>query len=179
MQKNVQLGHADHQPSTRKFPLQIIASDITSPLNVGSLFRICDALAIDRLYLCGDSATPPNTKITRTSRSTERSVPYENIDDAKLLAGRLRDTGTLMISLEITASSIDIRSDEFAAQIAADRMVCLILGSEKNGVSESLLKLSDVCVHIPMFGNNSSMNVITAAAIACFEITRLLDRTSA
>ncbi len=172
MHNNIQLTHAEHKPSEKKFPLSIIANDISSTANVGSLFRLCDALGIEKLYLCGDTPAPPNTKLNKTSRSTEKHVNYETGLNAEILLAQLKASGSFIISLEITSSSIAINSDEFAKYISNKSPVCLILGSENTGVSEALLSLSDITVHIPMYGNNSSMNVISAASIACFEITR-------
>ena len=172
MRKNIQLTHSDYQQSNIKFPLSIVANSINSPLNVGSLFRICDALGIKKLYLCGKTPTPPGTKINKTSRSAEKYVDYEYHTNAETTVSKLKSAGVLIISLEITTSSISINSDEFKAAIKNKQPVCLILGSENTGVSEPLLSLSDITTHIPMYGNNSSMNVISAASIACFEITR-------
>ncbi len=172
MKKNIQLTHTDHKKSNKKFPLSIVANDLSSPLNVGSLFRICDALGIKKLYLCGETPTPPDTKINKTSRSTEKHVDYEYHTNAEALVSKLKNAGALIISLEITSSSIDINSDEFKTAIQNKQPVCLILGAENAGVAEPLLLLSDITAHIPMFGNNSSMNVVSAASIACFEIIK-------
>ena len=172
MQKNTQLTHSEHKQSDKKFPLSIIANDITSPLNVGSLFRLCDAFGIKKLYLCGETPKPPNSKINKTSRATEKFVEYEYHADAETLVTELKNTGTLIVSLEITSMSIAIGSDKFKQAVNSPSPVCLILGSENTGISETLLSLSDITVHIPMYGNNSSMNVISAASIACYELTR-------
>lgn len=174
MKKNTQLSHSDHQPAATKFPLSIVANDLGSPLNVGSLFRLCDALAIEKLYLCGNTATPPNAKIKKTSRSTEKYVSYESHENAETLLAGLQASGVFIIALEITSASLAIDSVEFMQAIEDKKPLCLVLGSENTGVSNKLLTLSDITVHIPMYGNNSSMNVISAASIACFEITRNL-----
>lgn len=178
MQDNTQLTHADHKLSNKKFPLSIIANDINSPLNIGSLFRLCDALGINKLYLCGDSAIPPNTKINKTSRSTEKNVDYEYHADAEKFVSKLRASGTFIIALEITSESIAINTDKFRSSVQAalnnNKDITLILGSENTGVSAALLAQSDITTHIPMYGINSSMNVISAASIACFEISKNL-----
>jgi tRNA G18 (ribose-2'-O)-methylase SpoU len=172
MSDNIQLAHEHHQPSGLHFPLNIIAVDISSPQNVGSLFRLCDALGIEKLFLCGDTPTPPNTKINKTSRSTEKYVIYEQHENATKLVGSLKKTDAFIVSLEITSSSLAITSPAFDKALDNKKPVYLILGSENTGVDDSLLSLSDITVHIPMYGNNSSMNVISAASIACFEIIK-------
>lgn len=90
MQDNIQLSHNDHLTSEKTFPLRIIANDIASPLNVGSLFRLCDALGIEKLYLCGNTPTPPNNKITKTSRSTEKHVEYVTDENAEQVVNNLK-----------------------------------------------------------------------------------------
>lgn len=169
---NIQLRHEHHKPSGLMFPLNIIAVDISSPQNIGSLFRLCDALGIEKLFLCGNTPVPPNTKINKTSRSTEKYVIYEHCESATQLVDTLKESGVTIISLEITSSSLAITSDEFPKVLDNKKPVYLILGAENTGVSETLLSLSDISVHIPMYGNNSSMNVISAASIACYEITK-------
>ena len=170
MKKNAQLTHKDHRRSNIKYPLSLIANDMADPLNVGSLFRLCDALGIEKLFLCGNTPVPPDTKINKTSRSTEKHVAYEHCKNATQLVSALKESGAVIVSLEITSSSLAIISDEFASAIDNKQPIYLILGAENNGVSEALLSLSDVSAHIPMQGNNSSMNVIAAASIASYEI---------
>lgn len=167
----MQLTHAEHKPSNKKFPLCIVADNITSPNNVGSLFRLCDAMGIEKLYLCGDTAIPPNSKINKTSRSTERHVDFEHHANIENLVKKLKLAGYLIISLEITTTSISIKSPSFVDALANNKPTCLILGSENVGINQALLNMSDITTHITMRGNNSSMNVISAASIACYEIT--------
>lgn len=178
MKANIQLSHSDHEQSETKFPLSLIANDLSSPLNVGSLFRLSDALGIDRLYLCGDTPVPPNSKIRKTSRSTEKHVAFEHHADAETLLSTLRESGCLIISLEITSSSLAINSTAFKQAInnaiKNGKQLCLVLGSENSGVNPILLSLSDITTHIPMYGHNSSMNVVSATSIACFEIIKNL-----
>jgi len=178
-----QLQHDEHNPGTRRSPLRLLLDDISDPLNVGSIFRIADAMAMDRLYLCGDTAYPPNKTLHRTARSTERHVHFEHHQDATALADQLKNETVMLIALEITDSSIDIGSEEFASLfekgLTTSLAPCLILGSESTGISQPLLDRAELCVHIPMLGRNSSMNVAAATAIACFELNRPLNSRSA
>ena len=125
-------------------------------------------MGIEKLYLCGDTATPPNNKINKTSRSTEKYVDYEVHQNTEALIFQLKASEIFIISLEVTSISLAINTPEFTNAIIKNKNFSLILGSEQTGISESLLALSDETFHIPMHGNNSSMNVISAASIACF-----------
>ncbi len=164
--QDVQLEHRHHQPSHRTFRLRLLAHDIESPANVGSLFRLADALGVEEIHLTGRSVLPPNRKLSKTSRSTEAHVAFSHASDPAGVLLRLRASGYRIISLEITGNSIDIRQ----LAVAASDRICLVLGSERAGVAQSLLDLSDQVVHIPMHGGNSSMNVAMACAIATYEI---------
>jgi len=166
--ENVQLDHSHHILSREKYPLCFLAHDIDVPMNVGSLFRIADAFAVEKVYLSGSSLVPPNSKIKKTSRSTEKYVPFSYEQYPLDLIYNLKNAGYKIISLEITTLSIDIKNIE----LAPSEKVCLILGSENAGLSQDFLDISDITVHIPMLGQNSSMNVAVACSIAAFEITR-------
>lgn len=166
--ENIQLDHSQHHAGLTKSPVCFLAHDIDVPLNIGSLFRIADALGIERIYLSGTSPVPPNTKIRKTSRSTEKYVPFSYEQNPLSIVSRLKTLGYQIISLEITSSSIDIRD----LTISAKDKICLILGSENTGIGQELLNASDQTVHIPMLGQNSSMNVAMACSIATFEIIR-------
>jgi len=166
--KNVQLDHSAHNPSQRKYPVCFLAHDIDVPMNVGSFFRIADALGVEKIFLTGNSCTPPNPKITKTSRSTEKYVPYAYVRDPLEVVAVLRHAGYRIVSLEITSASVDLEQ----LAVAPEDRICLVLGSENAGVSQALLDASDATVHIPMLGTNSSMNVANACSIATYAITR-------
>lgn len=167
---DVQLDHSYHRPAGNAFALCYLAHDLDIPANVGNLFRIADALGVGKIYLTGKSAVPPNKKLRRTSRAAEQYVPFRHAADPIPILHELKVGGYRIISLERTSASIDIRD----LTIAASDRICLVLGSENTGVSQPLLDLSEQAVHIPMIGQNSSMNVATACAIATFEFTRAL-----
>ncbi len=168
---NLQLDHSAHQPTSKKYSLCFLANDIDVPMNIGSFFRIADALGVEKIYLTGDSMVPPNPKIRKTSRSTEKYVAYAYEKDALSVIRNLKTSGYKIVSLEITSNSIDLA--DFKPE--KDGKICLILGSENQGIDESLLNASDATIQIPMLGENSSMNVAAACAIATYDITRKFD----
>lgn len=165
---NIQLDHSQHAPTGKTYPICLLAHDIDVPMNVGSLFRMADALGVEKIFLSGSSSVPPNPKITKTSRSTEKYVPFAYGKDPFEILESLKADGYSILSLELTTSSIDIG----ALPMEGIGKVCLVLGSENAGVSQGLLDASDHTVHIPMLGRNSSMNVAMACAIAVYELTR-------
>ena len=168
MTMNKQLEHKDHQRSDTRYPVCLLAHDVDTPFNVGGFFRMADALGVEKIYLSGSSIAPPNDKLRKTSRSAEKYVDYEYSENPLDIIRRVKAAGYTVASLELTTCSVDL-ADYY---ITADDKICLVLGAESVGVSAELLAVSDVTVHIPMLGANSSMNVGSACSIAVYELTR-------
>ena len=104
----------------------------------------------------------------KTSRSSEKNVVFSNPDSALNEIQKFKNSNYKIIALEITNNSHPISK----ISLNSNQSVVLILGDENYGISEEILLISDVITHIDMFGNNSSMNVASAAAIALYEITK-------
>lgn len=170
--KHRKLGYEDHTKGRFKYPLCILADNIVLSKNIAALFRLCDAQGVEHLYLAGDNTAPINPLSSKVSRFSERYVPHSTVTDAAQTVNQLKQQGYTVISLELTDRSTDIREFDFKPA----EKICLILGSEAKGVNDQLLAASDHCIHIPMLGMNSSMNVICAAAIAVYEMTRHLSK---
>ena len=162
------LTFEDHQASEIKYPISILADNIVLTKNIGALFRLCDSLGIEHLYLTGDAALSSNSKFSKVSRCTERHVAFSTEQNALSVIDELKKNGYTIISLELTSHSENIREFDFSVA----EKICLILGNEAKGIDDKLLNVSDYCIHIPMLGMNSSMNVICAASIAVFEMSR-------
>ena len=168
MNENRQLPHEQASPQFKKFPICILANNIEIAGNVGSLFRIADALGVEKLYLTGTTQTPPKYKIRKATRTTENHIPYDYSESATDVINKLKQQGYTIIALDITARSQSVR--EFS--LSNQQKVCLLIGSENEGISAELLDIAEHHLHIPMYGNNSSMNVATSCAIALHELIR-------
>ena len=151
------------------FPITLICDNVTNAANVGSLFRTADAFGIEKLILCG-AYIPLGRKMTKTSRATENVVNFEIKKDISEIIHYYKKDGSTIVSLEIAKNSRPIHSVQFST----NKPIILIVGDENFGIAESVLKLSDQIVHIDMFGQNSSMNVVQATNIALYEITKQL-----
>ena len=149
-------------------------------LCIGSLFRISDAFGVQKLIICGEGITL-GRQVRKTSRATEKTVSYQFSDVALEVVQTLKnDKNYRIISLEITSKSKPIHSFKFTSSSPSsssssskeERPIALVIGDENFGVSEAILSLSDAVIHIDMFGQNSSMNVVQATNIALYEITK-------
>ena len=169
MQK--QLDHANHTLSAVTKPLCYLALNLHTPQNIGSLFRLADALAVEKIYLSGTSPTALNPRVKKTSRSTEKYVPSDYTDSPFELLKQLKADGYKIISLELSSDSLEV-SD---VPVVSGEKICLIVGAEHEGVIDALLEMSDYTAHIPMLGVNSSMNVATACAIASYELLKKIS----
>lgn len=165
----MQLTHYNTNFKKQIFPITLVCDNVTNAPNIGSLFRIADAFGIEKLILCG-THIPLGRKMTKTSRATEKVVDYEVSEAALEVVNHLKTNGYHIISLEITTESQPIH----AFQVSSKKPIALIIGDENFGVSETILKISDAVIHINMFGQNSSMNVVQATNIALYEITKQL-----
>lgn len=165
----MQRNHYNTEFKKKTFPITLICDDVSSAPNIGSLFRICDAFGIEKLILCGDNI-PMGRKMTKTSRATEKVVNFKIKTSALEEVQTLKKKGHQIIALEITTNSKPIHRYMFSKE----KPIALVVGNENFGVSYDILKLSDAVIHIDMFGQNSSMNVVQATNIALYEITRQL-----
>lgn len=165
----MQLTHYNTNFSKRTFPITLVCNNVTNAPNIGSLFRICDAFGVEKLILCGTDI-PFGRKMTKTSRATEKSVNFEIHESASNVISGLKSVGYHIISLEITNSSKPIHNFQFSKE----KPLALVVGDENFGVSEDILKMSNAIIHIDMYGQNSSMNVVQATNIALYEMTKQL-----
>ena len=166
----MQLDHYSSKFDKRTFPIIIVSENVANAPNIGSLFRTADAFGIEKLVLCG-SHIPMGRKMAKTSRSTEKTVLFEISDNAEQVVADLKSEGYQIIALEITSDSVPLSR----FQIQKNRPIALVVGDENFGVSETILSLSDQIVHIEMFGQNSSMNVVQATSVTLYEITKQLS----
>ena len=139
--------------------ITLIAHNIRSLWNVGSLFRTSDCFGVEKLYLTGYTATPPRREISKTAIGAEEWIPWEQADDPKEVIEQKRKDGYRIVALELTDDAVEI------AKYEPPEKVCLIIGHEVTGVSDDLLKLADDVIKIPMFGKKESLNVSVATGI--------------
>lgn len=150
------------------FPIIAILDNLRSAYNVGSIFRTTCCAYIEKLILCGITATPPHSGIEKTALGTTEFVPWEYELSTLSAVEKLKKKGYKIASLELTDKSIPIQKIT-----SKDFPLALIIGNEVDGVSEEVLKLSDIILEIPLFGEKESLNVAVAFGVALF---LLLDK---
>ena len=163
-----QLTHYTTNFNKRTFPITLVSDQVSNAPNIGSLFRICDAFGVEKIIFCGDEIPVFGRKMTKTSRATEKVMPFEIVPDIHQVVSKLQKEGYTIISLEITEESKSIQTIDFSKF----EKIALVIGDENFGVNPETLYESDIVIHIDMFGQNSSMNVVQATNIVLYEITR-------
>ena len=158
---------AEKLRTLKRRPMYFILENIYDTYNIGGLFRLADALAIEKMYICGESEIPPNPKIKKASIGTYKVVPWEYKKSAIEAIDDLRSKNKIqIIAVEQAKNSVPYTKADYTSPVA------LILGNETSGVIEETLKLADQIVEIPMWGINKSLNVIVSAAIVSYWIVR-------
>ncbi len=163
--KTEQLTHENTPRTTQKVPFVLLCDGVSSPANTGSLFRLADALGIAHIYFMNSAPDIESTRLKRTSRSCEKRVAFSIVDKPEELIKNLKNENFQLIGLELATNSIPVESykSEFSK-------IALMIGNERHGISTEYLELADQLVYIPMRGENSSMNVSHATAIAAHQL---------
>ncbi len=169
----MQLNHYTSKFTKQQFPIVLISDNVSHAANLGSLFRTADAFGIEHLIL-GGPVVELGRKFTRTSRATEQSVSFEQVETLSDKIQELKAQNYTLIALEITDKSIP----DFGTKLSKNSKIAFVIGDENHGVSASILGECDAVVHIEMYGQNSSMNVVQATSIALYEFTRKLSKNS-
>ena len=156
--------------SVKKFPIVLVCDGVQSPSNIGSLFRICDALGVSEIIFCNAIINFKSPRLQKTARSTQKKLNYSESGSILTSLENLKKEGFKIISLEITDASIALK--DFS--LPSHQKIALVVGNEQQGVSEEVLQHTHLAVHVEMFGENSSMNVVQAATIALHSIVNKL-----
>lgn len=157
---------AEAYEGLRPLPVSVLLDNVRSMYNVGSFFRTADAIALEKLYLCGITGYPPKSAIAKTALGAEETVPWEHHWDALPIVQSLRERDFEIAAIETSVHSVDI----FDWQPRFP--VCVVFGHEVEGVRPELLALCDRHIRIPMLGRKHSLNVATAGGVVLYELLR-------
>ena len=163
-----QLTHIDIKNKQQQFPITIVCDAIRTPENIGMCFRISESFGVQKIYFEESSPSTENRIVKKTARNTISQIKHAVYNDFNEIIHQLKAEGNTIIGIEITDKSINIQDFNFKNH----KKIVLLLGSERNGIEN--INLVDETIAIPMYGRNSSMNVIHSLAITLYEITNQL-----
>ena len=145
--------------------IYIILDNVLDTYNIGAVFRLADAVAAKKIYLCQGSETPPNSRIQKASIGTWQWVPWEYCSSASDAIQSLKKNipEVSVVGIELTDESISYDEFDYPLPIA------LVIGHETDGISEETLQKCDKVVQLPMFGVNISLNTMVSLGIVLYE----------
>jgi len=151
-----------------KAPVVLVLDNIRSGLNVGSAFRTADAFALQRIYLCGITGTPPHREILKTAIGATESVEWTYVKETTEAVQQLKAEGYTVLAVE----QADERTWLQDFQWEKDAKYALVFGNEVFGVSDAVMELVDGCLEVPQFGTKHSLNISVCVGVVGWELTR-------
>ncbi len=155
-----------------KTPLVIVLDDIRSLNNIGSVFRTADAFLIEKIYLCGITATPPHKDIRKTALGATDSVAWEYAENAVTLLQNLEEAGYVTVAIEQAENATMLQN----FSVSNDQKYALVFGNEVKGVSQLVVDECDDVVEIPQYGTKHSLNISVSAGIVIWDFWRKLQK---
>lgn len=156
------------QQQIKRNPIILVLDNVLDTYNIGSFFRLADALAVEKICLCGPVVTPPNIKIHRASIGTWKWVPWQQYETTTECIKQLKKDGYQIVACEQSSNSVDYLDAKYNFPVA------IVAGSESYGVSKEVLKLVDKIIEIHIYGINISLNVLVATSVIAFDVVSKL-----
>jgi 23S rRNA (guanosine2251-2'-O)-methyltransferase len=156
--------------SNDRLPVTLVLDNVRSALNIGSIFRTCDAFLINEIFICGISACPPNKEIEKTALGATFSVPWRYFKTTEEAIEEAYAKGFEVWAVEQTPNSMLL--NDFKITYSAP--YALVLGNEVNGVDPNILSMCKGAIEIPQLGIKKSLNVAVTAGIVCWEFSKNL-----
>ena len=167
-----EMGRIDRDAfvQAEKLPLVVVLDNVRSLHNVGSVFRTSDAFRVERIVLCGITATPPSVEIHKTALGAEDVVEWQYFESTVDAVAALRGEGCKIYSIEQCQGSIALQ--DFVT--APGERYAVVFGNEVKGVQQVVVDASDGVLEIPQFGTKHSLNVSVTAGMVIWEFARKL-----
>ena len=166
--KNNELGRisVDEFKATQKTLLIVVLDNIRSLNNIGSVFRTSDAFLIEKIYLCGICATPPNKDIHKTALGATESVEWEYVEDTLELVEKLKSENVKVLAIEQALNSTKL--DKFFPE--KNQKYAIVMGNEVKGVQQQVVNASDFCIEIPQIGTKHSLNISVTTGVVIWDL---------
>jgi len=155
----------DEFKNSAKTPLVIVLDNIRSLNNIGSVFRTGDAFRIEKIYLCGITASPPHREIQKTAIGATESVDWEYNESTSEVLADLKKNNYTLIAIEQTEKSVPL--DAF--KVEKNKKYVIVLGNEVDGVQQSAIDLCDFTVEIPQIGTKHSLNISVCTGVVVWD----------
>lgn len=151
---------------SEKTPLILVLDDIRSLHNIGSVFRTADAFLIEKIILCGITATPPNKEIHKTALGATETVAWEHHENVLEVISNLKEENVITLAIEQVESAYFLQD----FKVDKNQKYALIFGNEVYGVAQEAVALCDGCIEIPQLGTKHSLNISVSAGIVVWDL---------
>ncbi|WP_066223641.1 RNA methyltransferase [Formosa haliotis] len=151
---------------TKKTPLIIVLDNIRSLNNIGSVFRTSDAFLIEKIYLCGITATPPHKDIHKTALGSTDTVAWEYAENTLEVIEKLQAQNIRVLSIEQAVNATML--NQFTPE--TDTTYALVFGNEVKGVAQNVVNASDMVIEIPQFGTKHSLNISVSCGVVVWDL---------
>ena len=152
--------------NSKKTPHILVLDDIRSLHNIGSVFRTADAFLIEKIFLCGITATPPNKEIHKTALGATETVAWEHHEDVLEVITKLKKDNVTTLAIEQVESAVFLQN----FKVEKNKKYALVFGNEVYGVSQDAVALCDGCIEIPQLGTKHSLNISVSAGIVVWDL---------
>ena len=160
----------DEFKQANKLPLAVILDEVRSLHNIGSVFRTSDAFLVERIYLCGITATPPHPEMHKTALGDEDTVDWKYVKHTLEAVEELHNEGYTVLAIEQVEGSTML--DEL--ELEPDKKYAIVMGNEVKGVQQEVIDACDGCIEIPQYGTKHSLNVSVTTGIVLWEFANKL-----
>lgn len=157
---------ADQLKQLKRNPIYFVLDNVLDTYNIGSIFRLADAVAAEKIYICGESEYPPSSRIHKAAVGTEEWVPWNKENKTIDVIKSLKKQGIFVVAVEQDSRSIPYTLLPNNLRLP----VAIVVGHETAGVSKEVLDMADLIVELPMFGINKSINVWGSLAIISYKV---------
>jgi tRNA G18 (ribose-2'-O)-methylase SpoU len=154
----------------KRNPIYLVLDNVIDTYNIGSIFRLADAIAAEKVFICGDTEYPPSSRIHKAAVGTEEWVPWSKVIKTGDAIKLLKEQGVQIIVVE--QSSLSTPYSVLGTKV--NFPCAIVVGNETTGISDDVLKLADVIVELPMFGVNKSFNVWGSCAVVAYKVIESL-----
>ncbi|MBS7230133.1 RNA methyltransferase [Flavobacterium psychroterrae] len=154
-----------------KTPLILVLDDIRSLHNIGSVFRTADAFLIEKIILCGITATPPNKEIHKTALGATETVAWEHHENVLEVIENLKNDNVLTLAIEQVESAVFLQD----FKVEKNQKYALVFGNEVYGVAQEAVAICDGCIEIPQLGTKHSLNIAVSAGIVVWDLFQKLN----
>ena len=164
--KELERKTVDDFKQAEKTPIIIILDDIRSLHNIGSVFRTSDAFLIEKIYLCGITATPPNKEIHKTALGATETVTWEHQKDVLSVIEKLKNESVEVFAIEQVENAVFLQNFE----IDKTKKYALVFGNEVYGVNQKAIEICNGTIEIPQLGTKHSLNISVSAGIVIWDL---------